>query len=732
MSSKGPPFPPESHVAFLWHLHQPDYRAATGHREMRLPWVRLHATRGYTDLAVALERHPGVRSTVNITCVLADQLHDLGSGRRGDRWLDLSRRRTENLSMEERIEILRHFFSVNWEQDCRRMERYWSLLHKRGRDLKEADLHRAARAFTDQELRDVVVLFNLSWMGFSARESEPVVRNLLAKGREFTEVEKDLLLDTQLRIASEVLPRWQRLAERGQVELVTSPYYHPILPLLIDTDVARKCMPESMLPPRMRRPEDARLQIERAARRHRERFGGALRGMWPPEGAVSEEALTLYARCGIEWLVTDEEILKRSQTADGTQASYRDLYQAWGYPLEGRDFGLFFRDRVLSDRIGFAYAHNPVEDAVRDFMDRCAEVGEKRARIGRPALVPVALDGDNPWENYPDSGRTFLTRLFEALEAGEHAGVRIETTTFSRWLAAHPPERHLVRLHPGSWIDASFRIWIGHEETNRAWQLIGDAGSVLDARGAQLAPENREEALDNLLAAEGSDWLWWMGDDFHTETPEIFDQLFRERLARVYELTGEATPHGLRRPVSAAAQGAVASRPLREPSRSITPLIDGKAAPYVDWQGAGFYKPPQGGAQMYRTTLICEAMYWGADLTELFLRLDPTPDVRQKDEWGDLEVVVVRGDEVTGREERRLAFPVRRGAHRRPEGRLVFGDIVEVALSFDALGLEPGEEVRFAVRLLVDGVEVERLPRYGHLKLVVPKAPGSGGTFWRM
>ncbi len=732
MSSNGPPSRPESHVAFLWHLHQPDYRAATEHREMRLPWVRLHATRGYTDLAVALERHPAVKATVNITPVLADQLHDLASGRRGDRWLDLSRRRTENLSMHERIEILRHFFSVNWEQDCRRMERYWSLLHKRGRDLKEADLHRAARAFADQELRDVVVLFNLAWMGFAARESEPVVRNLLEKGKGFTEVEKDVLLEAQLRLVGEVIPRWRRLAERGQVELTTSPYYHPILPLLLDTEVARESMPESTLPPRIRRPEDARAQVERALAAHERRFGRRPEGMWPPEGAVSRESLALLADAGVTWVVTDEEILKRSEMEDGRPATYRDIYQGFEMDLGGRRLALFFRDRVLSDRIGFAYAHNPVEDAVRDFMDRCAEVGTKRAREGRPALVPIALDGDNPWENYPESGRMFLTRLFEALEAGEHAGVHVRTTTFSEWLRENPPERRLARLHPGSWIDASFRIWIGHEETNRAWQLIGDAGATLDGPGRTLAPENREEALDNLLAAEGSDWLWWMGEDFHTDTPEIFDQLFRERLARVYELTGEATPHGLRGPISKAAQGVVASRPLRAPTRTITPLVDGKAAPYFDWQGAGVYRPPHGGAQMYRTTLVCEAMYWGADLTELFIRLDPTPDVRAKDAWGDLEIVVVRGDDVVGEEVRRIAFPARRGAHEREEGRLVFDEIVEIALRFDRLGVESGEALRFAVRLLVDGVEIERLPRYGLVTIGVPRMPGPPGPGWQM
>ena len=53
-------------LALLWHMHQPPYQEAeTG--DFLLPWVRLHATRAYFDMAWILERHPGVHCTVNFT-----------------------------------------------------------------------------------------------------------------------------------------------------------------------------------------------------------------------------------------------------------------------------------------------------------------------------------------------------------------------------------------------------------------------------------------------------------------------------------------------------------------------------------------------------------------------------------------------------------------------------------------------------------------------------------------
>ena len=720
-------------LALIWHFHQPDYRDPTGVGDMVLPWVRLHCCRAYTDMAWLLERHPQVRATVSISPVLADQIDDLAHGRCGDRFLDLSLRAAEELSSMDRIEILRGFFMIDWERSIRPIPRYWYLLHKRGRDLKTIDLERVAGRFTEGEMRDLQVLFNLAWMGSMARNTQPVVQNLLNKGHDFTEIEKRVLLDAQEKLISQVLPRWRALAARGQIELCTTPYYHPILPLLIDTDSARESMPGASLPPRIQRPADARQQIERAIEGHRRHFGTPPSGLWPSEGAVSQETAEMIANSRVSWIASDEMVLRRSETNNGERPSENAHYQPWRVVSDDHEVAVFFRDRILSDLVAFSYSSNPPSEAVADLMTRLARIGgmSLEARDGGPsdgALVTIVLDGENPWEQYLDSGRPFLEALYRALSTPLHDGVVIETTTPSQWLSKECSYQTISRLHGGSWVDGSLRVWIGHPETNQAWSLIGSAGQVLDTLGQDLAPENREEALDHLFVAQGSDWSWWYGDDFITETPEAFDALFRARLLKIYELTGEATPPKLRRPISPAAAKGQSIVLLREPWSLITPVINGRAAPYVDWQGAGVYRPGQHMGRMYRSTSLIEALHYGCDPTELYLRLDISKPPGGAESLGELMLQLLASDR-----EIDIMMPLRHGSSDCQAvshveggknlrlGRICFGDIVEIAIPFEPLDLPGGETLLIAVRLLIGGVEIERIPRYGHLKVRVPR-----------
>ncbi len=110
-----------------------------------------------------------------------------------------------------------------------------------------------------------------------------------------------------------VIPAYRAASDRGQVELATSPFYHPILPLLCDSDVHLRAHPGAARPKqRFARPEDARAQITRAIAFHERMFGRPPAGMWPSEGSVSDEAIALMAEAGIKWIATDEDILSRS------------------------------------------------------------------------------------------------------------------------------------------------------------------------------------------------------------------------------------------------------------------------------------------------------------------------------------------------------------------------------------------------------------------------------------
>jgi len=358
-----------------------------------MPWVRLHATRAYRDLAWIFQDHPQVRMVVNFVPCLLDQLERVVAGST-DAFRELTRRDPATLTAEERRFLATHFFSCRQETLIDPLPRYAELLQHRD----------AVLSWSHQDLLDLQVHFNLAWLGPAARAEEPLLPALLRQGRNYTIAQRDGLLACQDRVCARILPEWRRLAASGQIELTTTPYYHPILPLLLDSDVARRCQPGAALPPRFSWPEDAREQVDRAVSRHTQLFGQPPRGLWPAEGSVSPEAVHLIHEAGLKWLATDEGILLHS-LPPGT---VREHVLCRPYRFSETGPLLLFRDRDLSDRIGFTYARDPASHAVADLLMRLEAAGraslERRDHPPRGPVLLVALDGENRWEGYHDRG----------------------------------------------------------------------------------------------------------------------------------------------------------------------------------------------------------------------------------------------------------------------------------------------------------------------------------------
>ncbi len=703
-------------LALLWHMHQPLYREpATG--TYVLPWVRLHATRAYSDMAWILARHPGVRATVNFTPVLLEQLEDYVAGRARDALLEISAREPADLTPEERRRLLHSFFMVDWDRSVRPVPRYLELLEKRGRDLARVDLDAVAPTFTDGELRDLQVLFNLAWMGFGALADDPDLRALLARGRDFGPDDVARVLGAQRRLLAGVVPRWKALVERGQVELSTTPHHHPILPLVCDSDAAARALPGVALPPRFAWPGDARRQVADARASHARRFGSPAAGMWPAEGAVSPEALEILATEGVAWAASDEGVLLRSLPPGSARAG--SLYRPWRVAAGEGEIAMLFRDRGISDLIGFSYARQPAAAAVADFTGRVVAAGEAWRRDGGkgPATVGVFLDGENPWERYPASGHDFLDALHRALAADP----RIETVTMSEATAAAAGPA-VPRIHSGSWIEASYRIWIGHREDRLAWTALGRAREAVEAAGAAGAPADRvEHALRHLRAAEGSDWYWWYGEDFSTENAAEFDALFRGHVLRACELLDLAPPPEALQPIKPTGRGALEAKALREPTALVRPVIDGRDPDFFEWQGAGVHRPGRGRGSMYGGAPAFSALLWGFDERNLYLRLDPDPEGPPPD--------AIRITLLGPRGPCRVEFPLARDGVARPgsrdgapAGRAVFLRILEAEIPLAALGVEPGDELVLAVEALSGEEAQERIPRSGYLPVSVPGA----------
>ncbi len=692
-------------AVFLWHLHQPEYRdPVTG--QPVLPWVRLHATRAYTDMAAALEEHDRARVVANWAPSLLLQLEAYASGAAVDRDEEIARKPVDALTAAERAHVLKESFSVDWGLWVKPVPRYAELLGRRGTDLRSIDLLRVQEAFSARDLLDLQVHFILAWMGFAARREQPLVAELIRKQRGFAEADKLQLLELSRHLAGKLVPRWKSLADRGVVEISCSPLFHPILPLLVDSEAARRASPDMALPPRFRHPEDAREQVRRGLARAAQDFGARPTGMWPSEGSVSPEVIGLLGEEGIRWCATDQGILERSDLA--TARGRGPLHHA---PWMCGELAVFFRDRDLSDAVGFRYSRSAPRDAVADLLHRIDAAGAD-------ATVTVALDGENPWEHYPQSGELFLRELYTRMDRGEIASVLPREE-----IAARKPAGRISRIHSGSWIDSNYRIWIGHPEDNQAWALLGQARAALEQARPRLMPEQLEKAYAAALAAEGSDWFWWYGDDFTTDNAPEFDALFRRHVEQVFRHIGLPPPERLSMPIISPSKDKTHPQPVvAQPRRLIHPLIDGYSRSYYEWAGAGFYRPgAAAGSSMYQNAGALLQLWYGFSLSELFLRVDPAPAA---DTTGELRILLTLPSGV----DKALAMTVLPGGAACPvrdesgaqvgEGRC--GVLVELSLSLTALGLSASDPVRVLLRLVRSGVEVDRLPRYGELEMVVP------------
>ena len=696
-------------------MHQPRYVHPLTGRTV-LPWVRLHASSGYLDMARALERHPEARVTVNFVPSLVEQLEAVVAGARDD-LEELATRSAADLDDAARLAVLLRSFSVRWDRVIAPRPRYAELLHKRGRDGRAEVLAGIAPHFTAAELDDLQCLFLLGWLGTAAREDEPAIDELDRKGQGYSADDKAVLLGAVRRAAAKVLPAWRRLAERGQIELATSPYFHPIIPLLVNTDSARRARPDDELPTRMGWPADARAQIASALAAHERVFGVRPAGMWPPEGSLSPEAVEAYAACGVSWLAGDEETLARSLYGD---------VAGWPPPRarlwRHGDVALVFRDRELSDRIGFRYADLPAKDAAEDL------IASARARAGDRGLVGIFLDGENAWEAYPRRGADFLDALYAGLERAAQAG-QARSRTISEAIAEHAPGQLLPRLHSGSWIDAAFRIWIGDPEKNRAWTQLGEARARLTAAEAEGHP-GVPEATRLLHAAEGSDWFWWYGEPFSSAEDPVFDELFRAHLQAAWLALGEAPPPGLATPIGL---GGIAVR--AQPTALIHPRVDGRVARYWDWQGAARHEVGRG-AVMAEGAHAVERVHVGFDHERLYLRLDPVRGDQRRVCATHLTLHVgVAGGGGGGGGEHEVAVRVDVGAADGGPGLRAVGgqvgaiDVVALAIPFAALGARPRDRLRLWLTHDFAGLVYARVPRDGVLLVVVPW-PGWEAEHW--
>lgn len=688
------------YLALLWHMHQPYYKDKGVYK---LPWVFMHAIKDYYDMPRYCEL-AGAKATFNLVPSLMMQLEDYADRNVADEFLQAIRKAPEDLTLKEIEKLVPQLFMAQAEFMIGPYPNYRRLYNCY---IKTND----PLQFSAREIRDLCVHCLLAWTGMQTRREILFVGKLLEKGSDFTEVEKHQLLDELHDWVGRILIYYKRLQDEGLLEISVTPFYHPILPLLIDLDAAKEAWPEVPMP---KVPEDfqgfatdAAWQVSAAVEYYENKFGCKPRGMWPAEGSISTETLQLIARHGLNWAASDEDVLGGSLVKDLKMPNNRSLiYRKYLMDtLEGQHLNLFFRDKKLSDLLGFTYANMNTKASVTDFMAKLRLIYDNATE---DVLVPVILDGENAWEYYPDGAYPFFTEFYKQLTSQDWlAMLTMSEAVDKEELTA----RRLNAVRAGSWIYGTFSTWIGHPEKNRGWEVLTQTAADVTPLLDKLSVNKQNELRTALHVAQGSDWWWWYGDDHFSLQAGEYDSLFRAQLIRVYQLAGLNVPENLYTPIKAGGKAGL----LRASTNFIAPVLDGKITSFFEWMGSGLFDVIFDMGSMHMDDRILRLFYWGFGKDNLYLRLDGD-FAKRLNQGYKVEIDIELGAK-TYVVKLALADACTVSGDLQNDVSAALGDILEIAIAKKALELNDYDIIKLTFKVTLYDVLVERAPAYNYVEI---------------
>lgn len=600
-------------VAFYWHLHQPVYQLED---TFLMPYVRLHSVKDYLDMILVLEKFPSLKLNFNIVPSLIDSILSYTEDGLTDVQQDLTLSNIDELTEDEKAFILNNFFNANYETMILKSERYTQLYKKRFKTQEPQ-----VDEFSNQELSDIMALYNLVWIDSTHINRYPEFKYLFDKQDNYTFEDRKNIIALHLKIMSEIIPTYKKFLSEGRIEITTSPYYHPILPIIQDVKAVQKSIPTlEGLPQRFTMSVDARKQIRSGLDRIEEVFGVRPKGFWPPELCLSNKTLNTLAAEGIKWTISDEAILSESINFSfirDFKSNLEDPYhllKVYEFKDKSNPIDVIFRDRSLPNLINFEYANVDGILAAKDLYDKIKSIQSKLlVSPDKTHLLTIALDGENCWERYDNDGKEFLDTIYSELEND----TSIETVLISDYIEKDEHKKELKKIYAGSWINNSFQYWIGDLEKNLAWSSVKRVRDDIFSFKKEHRDVPRrllEDAMNELYICEGSDWFWWYGEPNNSGQDYIFDYIFRERLKNIYKILGLNTPEFLD-------SSFISTNDLtmRYPERLLSQTIDGKLVSDKNWEQAGSIVIPDG--PVFQENKLFDKIAFCNDTENIYLRI---------------------------------------------------------------------------------------------------------------
>ena len=726
-------------VAIYWHMHQPVYEIEGTYL---MPWVRLHAVKDYLDMVLFLDKYPKLKLNIDVVPALVDAIIDYCNGA-NDIHSELTTSEIENLTEEEKSFILNNFFSPKFETMLFKSENYKKLYQKRF----SKDVHNT-KEFDNRELSDLMALFNLVWIDPIHFSRYPKLAELWEKQYNYTLEDRIEIIEIHRQIMREIIPTYKKYIQTGRLELTTSPYYHAILPILVDAKGSiKKSMTLDGLPATLGMSDDAKIQVKNALDRIEEVFGVRPQGMWPPELCVGPKTLALLAKEGLKWTISDEGILSNSINFDfirdfkGNLADPYHLLKTYEYQSKNGTIDVIFRDRSIPNLINFEYAGIDSKMAASDLYDKIKVVQNKLlVSPDEKHMLTLALDGENCWENYQNDGNDFLENIYSYIENDDS----LETVLISDYISKDSHKKSLNKIYTGSWIDTSFQYWIGEPTKNKAWAYVKNTKNDFELFEKENKKHpNLDAAQKELLIAEGSDWFWWYGEPNNSGQDFVFDYMFREHLKNVYILLGLEPPEYLNNSLITKIE-----IPFKHPTAAISPRMDGSNESQDDWYHSGNISLLDG--PVFRESKIVDKIMFGCDSDNIYFRLNIAKGVSETgfiNRINQFYVYIRNASRIKNRAYLRLIsktdnpYPILREKFEHeltltlvqdnlypprlstclhpniwtlsnPEGiNMVYKDVLDISVPFDTLGVEKGETVEFFMANTDSGVKNTYIPQ---------------------